>query len=64
MRSERVWPKPSAESTFLSPDEVALAGISSDANVWAARRLAQKIDSSIIAVLPGSAAPYFRAALL
>jgi cysteine synthase A len=41
-----------------------LVGISSGANVWAARRLAEKIDGNIATVLPDRAERYFSTALL
>ena len=41
-----------------------LVGISSGANVWAARQLAKKIDGKIATVLPDRAERYFSTALL
>jgi len=41
-----------------------LVGISSGANVWAARRLAEKIQGNIATVLPDRAERYFSTALL
>jgi cysteine synthase A len=41
-----------------------LVGISSGANVWAARKLAQTIDGNIATVLPDRAERYFSTALL
>jgi cysteine synthase A len=41
-----------------------LVGISSGANVWAARRLAEKIEGNIATVLPDRAERYFSTALL
>jgi cysteine synthase A len=48
----------------LSTDFGFLVGISSGANVWAARRLAEKIDGNIATVLPDRAERYFSTALL
>jgi cysteine synthase A len=48
----------------LSMDFGFLVGISSGANVWAARRLAEKIDGNIATVLPDRAERYFSTALL
>jgi len=39
-------------------------GISSGANVWAARQLAERIDGTIATVLPDRAERYFSTALL
>ncbi len=41
-----------------------LVGISSGANVWAARRLAEKIDGNIATVLPDRSERYFSTALM
>jgi len=41
-----------------------LVGISSGANVWAARRLPEKIECNIAPVLPDGAERYFSTALL
>jgi len=48
----------------LSTDFGLLVGISSGANVWAARRLAEKIGGNIATVLPDRAERYFSTALL
>ena len=48
----------------LGRDFGLLVGISSGANVWAARQLAQTIDGSITTVLPDRAERYFSTALL
>jgi cysteine synthase A len=48
----------------LSTNFGFLVGISSGANVWAARRLAQRIDGNIATVLPDRAERYFSTALL
>jgi len=48
----------------LGRDCGLLVGISSGANVWAARRLAEKIDGKIATVLPDRAERYFSTALL
>jgi len=48
----------------LSTDFGLLVGISSGANVWAARRLAEKIEGNIATVLPDRAERYFSTALL
>jgi len=48
----------------LGTDLGLLVGISSGANVWAARRLAEKIDGNIATVLPDRAERYFSTALL
>lgn len=40
-----------------------LAGISSGANVWAARQMSQNIDGPIVTVLPDRAERYFSTAL-
>lgn len=48
----------------LGTDLGLLVGISSGANVWAARRVAEKIDGNIATVLPDRAERYFSTALL
>jgi len=48
----------------LGTDFGLLVGISSGANVWAARRLAEKIEGNIATVLPDRAERYFSTALL
>jgi cysteine synthase A len=48
----------------LGRDHGLLVGISSGANVWAARELAKKIDGSIATILPDRAERYFSTALL
>ena len=48
----------------LGTDFGLLVGISSGANVWAARRLTEKIDGNITTVLPDRAERYFSTALL
>jgi len=48
----------------LGTDFGLLVGISSGANVWAARRLAEKIEGNITTVLPDRAERYFSTALL
>ncbi|HUU23296.1 MAG TPA: cysteine synthase A [Phycisphaerae bacterium] len=48
----------------LGRDFGLLVGISSGANVWAARQLAGKIDGNIATVLPDRAERYFSTALL
>ncbi|HUT74596.1 MAG TPA: cysteine synthase A [Armatimonadota bacterium] len=48
----------------LGRDHGLLVGISSGANVWAARRLARKIAGNIATVLPDRAERYFSTALL
>lgn len=48
----------------LSMDYGLLVGISSGANVWAARQLAKTIDGNITTVLPDRAERYFSTALL
>ncbi len=48
----------------LGRDYGLLVGISSGANVWAARRLAERIDATIATVLPDRAERYFSTALL
>lgn len=49
---------------LLGRDYGMLVGISSGANVWAARQLAQKIQGNIATVLPDRAERYFSTALL
>ncbi len=48
----------------LSGDYGLLVGISSGANIWAARQLAKKIEGNITTVLPDRAERYFSTALL
>ncbi len=48
----------------LGREQGLLVGISSGANVWAARQLAQQIDGPIVTVLPDRAERYFSTALL
>jgi len=48
----------------LGTDFGLLVGISSGANVWAARRLAENIEGNIATVLPDRAERYFSTALL
>ena len=48
----------------LGTDFGLLVGISSGANVWAARRMAEKIDGNVATVLPDRAERYFSTALL
>jgi len=48
----------------LGRDYGLLVGISSGANVWAARQLAKKIEGNIATVLPDRAERYFSTALL
>jgi len=48
----------------LGADLGLLVGISSGANVWAARRLAERLDGNIATVLPDRAERYFSTALL
>ncbi len=48
----------------LGADLGLLVGISSGANVWAARKLAETIDGNITTVLPDRAERYFSTALL
>ena len=48
----------------LGRDFGLLVGISSGANVWAARRLAQTLTGNIATVLPDRAERYFSTALL
>ena len=48
----------------LGRDHGMLVGISSGANVWAARQLARKIQGNIATVLPDRAERYFSTALL
>jgi cysteine synthase len=48
----------------MGRDHGLLVGISSGANVWAARQLAAKIDGNIATVLPDRAERYFSTALL
>jgi cysteine synthase A len=48
----------------LSRDYGLLVGISSGANVWAARKLAEKVDGNVATVLPDRAERYFSTALM
>jgi len=48
----------------LARDAGLLVGISSGANIWAARRLAQRDNGNITTVLPDRAERYFSTALL
>jgi cysteine synthase A len=48
----------------LGRDLGLLVGVSSGANVWAARQLAKRIDGNIATVLPDRAERYFSTALL
>lgn len=48
----------------LGRDHGLLVGISSGANVWAARQLARRMDGNIATVLPDRAERYFSTALL
>ena len=48
----------------LGADSGLLVGISSGANIWAARQLAKKIPGNIATVLPDRAERYFSTALL
>jgi cysteine synthase A len=48
----------------LGRDYGLLVGISSGANVWAARRMAEQIEGNIATVLPDRAERYFSTALL
>jgi len=48
----------------LGIDHGLLVGISSGANVWAARQLAHKIKGNIATILPDRAERYFSTALL
>lgn len=48
----------------LGRDHGLLVGISSGANVWAARRLAERISGNIATVLPDRAERYFSTALI
>ena len=53
-----------ATTRQLGTDFGLLVGISSGANVWAARRLTEKIEGNIATVLPDRAERYFSTALL
>ena len=48
----------------LGRDHGLLVGISSGANVWAARRLAERVNGNVATVLPDRAERYFSTALL
>jgi len=52
------------ETRRLGRDNGLLVGISSGANVWAARRLAKRIGGNIATVLPDRAERYFSTSLL
>ena len=52
------------ETRDLGRNHGLLVGISSGANVWAARRLAERMDGNIATVLPDRAERYFSTALL
>ena len=49
---------------MLDRDHGLLVGISSGANVWAARQLAQRISGNIATVLPDRAERYFSTTLM
>ena len=51
-------------SRQLSKDHGLLVGISSGANIWAARQLSRKIKGNITTVLPDRAERYFSTALM
>ncbi len=53
-----------ATTRQLSRDHGLLVGISSGANVWAARRLAERVSGNVVTVLPDRAERYFSTALL
>ena len=53
-----------ATTRRLGADRGLLVGISSGANVWAARQLAKRLDGNITTVLPDRAERYFSTALL
>ncbi|MFP3938655.1 MAG: PLP-dependent cysteine synthase family protein, partial [Phycisphaerae bacterium] len=48
----------------LGRDYGCLVGVSSGANVWAARKLAEKMDGNVVTILPDRAERYFSTALL
>jgi cysteine synthase A len=48
----------------LGSDHGLLVGISSGANVWAARQLARRIKGNVATVLPDRAERYFSTALM
>jgi len=48
----------------LGRDFGLLVGISSGANVWGARRMAEKISGNIATILPDRAERYFSTSLL
>ena len=48
----------------LSHDHGLLCGISSGANIWAARRMAEKLPGNIVTVLPDRVERYFSTSLL
>ena len=53
-----------ATTRQLSKDYGLLVGISSGANVWAARRLAERIPGNIVTILPDRAERYFSTSLM
>ncbi len=53
-----------ATTRALSIERGLLVGISSGANVWAARQLASKVDGNIATVLPDRAERYFSTSLM
>jgi cysteine synthase A len=53
-----------AETRRLSKENGLLVGISSGANVWAARQLAARISGNVATVLPDRAERYFSTSLL
>jgi cysteine synthase A len=53
-----------ATTRDLARENGLLVGISSGANVWAARRMAEKISGNVVTVLPDRAERYFSTALL
>jgi cysteine synthase len=53
-----------ATTRMLGRDHGLLVGISSGANVWAARQLAQRLSGNISTVLPDRAERYFSTALM
>jgi cysteine synthase A len=48
----------------LGRQQGLLVGISSGANIWAARRMAEKMDGPVATILPDRAERYFSTALL
>ena len=53
-----------ATTRELNRDFGLLVGISSGANVWAARQLAERIQGNIVTVLPDRAERYFSTSLM